>query len=70
MAETFRLKVERYKEELLKQVKPGTGTVSLYVSTNHNEEEEMAAGEAAVAIATMLQRPINLHFTDGEQQVE
>ncbi len=28
MAETFRLKVERYKEEFLKQVKPGTGTVS------------------------------------------
>ncbi len=70
MAETFRLQVERYTEEFLKQVKPGTGTVNLYLRTNHNEEEEMAAGEAAVEVAEMLQRSITLHFTDGEQQGE
>lgn len=67
MAEAFKIDVERYKEELHKQVKPGTGMVNLYLSKKYREEEEMALGEAAVAIAEMLYRPITLHFC-GEQQ--
>jgi hypothetical protein len=68
MAEAFKIRVERYTRELLQQVKPGTGTVHLYLSKIYREEEEMALGEAAVAIAEMLSRPITLHFTDQGQK--
>jgi len=67
MGTPFRMDVERFKAELLKQVQPGTGTVHMSLSTNYGEEQEMAAGEALVAIAEMLQRPAVLHFFDGEQ---
>ncbi len=67
MATLFSREVERFQAELLKQVQPGTGTVHISLSTNVREEQEMAAGEAVVAIAEMLQRPVVLHFFDGDQ---
>ncbi len=71
MATPFKMDVERFKADLLKQVQPGTGTVHVSLSTHYAEEPEMAAGEALVTIAEMLQRPVVLHFFDGEQlQVE
>ena len=70
MAEAFQIKVERLKEELLKQVKPGTGTIHLYMSKTSSEEEEMALGEAAVALVERLHRPVTLHFSSEEQQRE
>ncbi len=68
MGTTFRMDVERFKAELLKQVQPETGMVDLCLRTNSSEEAEMAAGEATAEIAVMLQRPIVLHFFDGEQR--
>ena len=70
MAEAFQIKVERYKAELLKQVKPGMGTIHLYMSKTSSEEEEMALGEAAVALVERLHRPVTLHFTAEEQKRE
>lgn len=34
MATTFRMDVERFKAELLKQVQPGTETIDLHLNTN------------------------------------
>ncbi len=67
MTTPFRMDVERFTAELLKQVQPGTGTVHVSLSTNACEEQEMVAGGAVRAIAAMLQRPVVLHFFDGEQ---
>ena len=70
MAEAFQIKVERYTRELLKQVKPGMGTIHLYMSKTSSEEEEMALGEAAVAVVERLHRPVTLHFRAEEQKQE
>ena len=70
MAEAFQIMVERYTRELLKQVKPGMETVHLYISKTACEEEEMALGEAAVALVERLHRPVTLHFSTEEQQRE
>ena len=70
MAEAFKINVERYTRELLKQVKPGMGTIHLYMSKTSSEEEEMALGEAAVALVERLHRPVTLHFSSEEQQRE
>ncbi len=68
MAEAFQIRVERYTRELLKQVKPGTGTIYLYMSKTECEEEEIAFGEAAVALVERLHRPVTLHFHAEEQK--
>lgn len=70
MTNAFKIDVERFKQELLKQVQPGTGMIDVSLGTNASEAEEMAAGEAVVAVAVMLQRPITLHFLGEEQLVE
>lgn len=70
MAEAFQSMVERYTRELLKQIRPGTATILLYISTTRSEEEEMALGEAAVALVERLHRPVTLHFRAEEQKQE
>jgi hypothetical protein len=70
MAEAFQSMVERYTRELLKQIKPGMGVIHLYISKSAHEEEEMALGEAAVAIVERLHRAVTLHFGAEEQKRE